>query len=634
MKPLSAKHRPWVFAVYIAATLLYLGWRVVDTLNPRAPLSSGVFFALEVYAAACAVAFYLIVSRRRRRQAPPTVAGLSVDVFICTYNESLDLVRQTIRRAMAMDYPHQTWLLDDGRRVEARLLAEELGCRYLTRSENTHYKAGNLNHALTHSTADLVMVLDADHLVSRRFLTRLVGYFANPRVALVQTPQVFYNVDSFQHHLDAPRWRMWHEGAIFHHAMQPGADRWGAAFFVGTGAILRRAALDHVGGFATESVTEDAFTSMRLHAAGYTSVYHDEPLAYLLAPDSLLQYLTQRLRWGQGSMQILRLDNPLTKRGLSWRQRLVYFAALSSFSQALVHLAYYIAPALFLLGGPAPLYLEHPAQLIPILVHFAIDVLMFKLFLGPLGRPLLAECFKFVNVYAFLKSLSGYFSSKRLAFAVTPKGRDTGASLRLLLPQIALFSLNLAAFGHGLIELAFNRASAMHALGIGVATFFAGMFCVVGAMTLLYSHERIASKSEYAFPDHIDATFASVGSATCSAVVVRANEESLHVVMARRPEGLHPGATAEVELELEDAMAPLCVRGTVEAVRVAQPEWVVHLAIVGLTQQERDRLHDRFAEHAMPKTVDALVRPWSVTTSGTPDAEDERYYLPMETTVL
>jgi cellulose synthase (UDP-forming) len=634
MKALSERHRPRAFAMYIAATLAYLVWRCAYTLNPEAPFYSGVFFALEVYAAACSIAFYLIVLHRHRRQAPPPPApDVTVDVFICTYNESLDLVRQTIRRAMAMDYPHQTWLLDDGRRPEAKRLADELGCHYLTRTENTHYKAGNLNHALSHSTSDLVMVLDADHLVSRVFLTRLVGYFRDSKVALVQTPQVFYNIDSFQHHLDAPRWRMWHEGAIFHHAMQPGADRWGAAFFVGTGAILRRSALDRVGGFATESVTEDALTSMRLHASGYTTVYHDEPLAYLLAPDSLLQYLTQRLRWGQGSMQILRIEKPLTKPGLSWRQRLVYTAALGSFAQAVVHLAYYFAPALFLLGGPAPLHVETPIQLLPIVLHFGIDLVMFKLFLGPLGRPLLAECFKFVNVYAFLRSLSGYFSSKRLAFAVTPKGRDAGASLRLLFPQLGLFLLNLAAFGHGLTELVFNPTSTMHALGIGVATFFAGMFCVIGAMTLLYSHDRIASTSEYTFPDHIVARL-SFDDSAFEAVVVRASEEELHVVMSDRPPTLGPGTWVEARLDMEDGGAPLVVSGTCRAVRMARPEWVATLSVDELSTQSRDRLHDRFVQYAMPRVVNALVRSWGFDGPKVERGDDDRYYLPLETTIL
>jgi cellulose synthase (UDP-forming) len=620
------------FHAFVVASVAYLVWRAAATLNPAAPLYSGVFWLLEAYAAACAVVFYAIILDRSDRVVPRPIDA-TIDVFICTYNESLDLVRQTIRRAMAMDLPHRTWLLDDGRRPEARRLAEELGCRYLTRSDNTHYKAGNLNHALRHSTADLIVVLDADHLVRRGFLTRVVGYFADPSVALVQTPQVYYNIESFQHHFDARKRRMWHEGAIFHHRIQPGADRWGAAFFVGTGAVLRRRALDEIGGFATESVTEDAFTCMRLHAAGHRSVYHDEPLGYLLAPDSLLQYLTQRLRWGQGSMQVLRLDNPLFKRGLSWRQRMVYLAALSSFSQALVHLAYYLAPALFLLGGPAPLYVEHPVEFLPILAHFAIDLLMFKAFLGPLARPLITECFKFLNVYAFIKALGGYFSSKRLAFAVTPKGRDGSVSLKLLLPQISLWLVNVAAFGHGLIELGFHRQSQMHLLGIGVATFFAGLFCVVGAMTLLYAYERMASKDEYSFTEQIAAGLTTSTGEVAQGVVVRANEEDMHVVVRARP-AVSVGSAVVLTLQLEAEAAPLTFDASVTRIRALDDECVVRLRPVGLTDAQRDRLWDRFVEHAMPRMVDPMVSGWRRPTPRGAAPDLAPYYVPTEGTVL
>ncbi|HZA51916.1 MAG TPA: cellulose synthase catalytic subunit, partial [Myxococcaceae bacterium] len=344
----TSTRRRFGFALYMALTTAYLAWRALFSINPEAPAYAWSFFALEVYACLFSIVFYATILDRTRRASPPPLEGLEVDVFICTYNEAIPLLRQTVRRAMAMDYPHRTWLLDDGNRPQARALAEELGCGYFARTRNEHFKAGNLNHALSKTAGDLVVVLDADHLVRKEFLRRLVGHFADPQVAVVQTPQVFYNVDSFQHHLDARRGRLWHEGAIFHHAIQPGADRWNAAFFVGTGAILRRSALEQIGGFATGSVTEDAFTCMRLHAAGFRSVYHDEPLAYLMAPESLLQYLVQRLRWGQGSMQILRLENPLWRPGLTLCQRLVYFVALASFAQALVHLAYYLAPAIFL----------------------------------------------------------------------------------------------------------------------------------------------------------------------------------------------------------------------------------------------------------------------------------------------
>ena len=190
---------------------------------------------------------------RTRRSAPPEGPRRSIDVLVCSYNESLDLVRQTLRCALAIRGPHRTWLLDDGDRPAARALAAELGCDYLSRQRNTDFKAGNLNHALAHTDAELVLVLDADHLVRPEIVERLAGYFADPAVALVQTPQVFYNVDSFQHHFRAGERRLWHEGAVFHHAMQPGADRWNAAFFVGTGAILRRSALERIGGLTNRN---------------------------------------------------------------------------------------------------------------------------------------------------------------------------------------------------------------------------------------------------------------------------------------------------------------------------------------------------------------------------------------------
>ena len=191
------------FGAYVVTSIAYLVWRVSNTLNPDAPLYSWVFFGLETYAVACAITFYAITLERRDPKPRCPAPGQRVDVFICTYNEPVRLLRRTARRALALQYPHRTWLLDDGRRADVQALARQLGCDYLTRERNTHYKAGNLNNALAHTDGDLVVVLDADHLVRRDLLTKLVGYFDDPRVALVQTPQVFYNIDSFQHHFRA-----------------------------------------------------------------------------------------------------------------------------------------------------------------------------------------------------------------------------------------------------------------------------------------------------------------------------------------------------------------------------------------------------------------------------------------------
>jgi cellulose synthase (UDP-forming) len=612
-----------LFAAYVALTSAYLLWRGMMTLNPESVLWSAIFLALETYAAACSIVFYAILLRRTTGTAPPAPPGRTVDVFVCSYNEPLALVRQTVRRALAIEYPHRTFLLDDGNRPEARALAAELGCGYFAREKNVDYKAGNLNHALARTSSEFIAVFDADHVAGPAFLSRLLGYFDDPRVALVQTPQVFYNIDSFQHHFSARRRRLWHEGAIFHHALQPGADRWNAAFFVGTGAILRRSALEQVGGFATGTVTEDCHTSLRLHASGWRSVYHDEPLGYLQAPQSLLQYLTQRLRWGQGSMQILRRENPLFKVGLSGAQKLVYFNALSSFAQAIVHLAYYLAPALFLLGAPAPLRVQSTWQFLPLLGHVATDLGMFRLFVGALARPLLAECYKFLNVYVYLKALSGLFVPRRLRFEVTNKGRDPLASRRLLAPQIALLALNSTAFAAGCLRT-LTAADAIDRLGYLVATLFAGLFVVVGGAATGFAWKRLAQRSQYAFADDLSV---QIGEGM-PARVVRVNDEDLQVLAPAR---------ALLPQTLRLRLGSLDVEGHIASVeqawtRTGERALLAHVRIAQLPQEARDWLFDRLAEKTIPAMVDPLVRGSMREAAG--GVPPPAYFLPVEPNVL
>jgi cellulose synthase (UDP-forming) len=510
-------------------------------------------------------------------------------------------------------------------------LARELGCGYLARPTNEHFKAGNLNHALARTEGELVAVVDADHLLREDFLDRLVGYFEDPRVALVQTPQVFYNLDSFQHHFRPSAGELWHEGVVFHHAMQPGAQRWNAAFFSGTGAVLRRSALDRAGGFATGSVTEDVFTSMRLHAAGYRSVYHDEALGYLLAPDSLQQYLTQRLRWGQGSMQILRLSNPLTLPGLTWRQRFAYFTTLSSFFQAVVHLGYYVTPAVFLLGGPAPLRIDRPEGIALLLAHVTFDLGALRFFLGPLARVKLAECYKFLNVFAYLKALAAVVAPRaRIRFRVTTKGRDQGISYRLLLPQLLLVAINLTAMGFGVIRLTQPGLGPMGTLGFLVATGFAGLFVLIGGTTLLFARHRLAARAEFTCSDDISARLrTSRGSEP--ARVLRAGPGGFHLLAAGAP-GVEAGARCTLEMDLEDGLPPLRLDAELAALDQSEDGWLCHVVSRDLTDAESDRLFDRFVGHSIPRMLAAVA--WARGVRVPPPGSPAPYYLDVQPKVI
>jgi hypothetical protein len=377
-----------------------------------------------------------------------------------------------------------------------------------------------------------------------------------------------------------------------------------------------------------ESVTEDALTCLRMHQAGYRTVFHDEPLGFLLAPQSLVQYLTQRLRWGQGSMQILRLASPLTCPGLTWQQRLVYCASLSSFAQAVVHLAYYLAPPLFLLGVASPMRLVQTWQVGLLALHVAVDLATFKALLGPLARPLLSECYKLLNLQCFLSSLRGFFTRERLRFVVTAKGRDAAFPPQLLALPVALVLLNGTAFAVGMLRLAF-AGSTHERLGLLASAAFAGFFSVVGGTALGFAVRRRAASGAYSFPDDEPAT---LGGAPL--VVLRVGE---HTVLAVAQPGVDvPAPGAEATLSLQWGARPLCVQARVEEVSPAsahrQPEGalLVRLSLAPLGDLERDRLHDHLVERAMPRFVSHL----SSARAGEEPGEAPAWYLPLEPNVL
>jgi cellulose synthase (UDP-forming) len=311
--------------VAILLGIRYLIWRVESTMaGAPLPLTLALF-AGELYALFSLAGFTYTTWRLRPMTRPPLAATPSVDVFVPTYDESEEVLRSTLTGCAALDYPaHTLWVLDDGRRAWVAELAAEFAAGYLAREQNTHAKAGNINAALPRTSGELILILDADHVPQPDMLTALVGHFADERLAYVQTPHEFYNRDSIQHVS-----RDDHDQSLFFHVVQPGRDAHGAAFWCGSGAIIRRAALEGVGGLATETITEDFHTSLRIHQRGWRTRFHDERLVYGIAPHNLDQFLLQRHRWAAGNLAALRTaESPLTARGLTLRQRLCYLIGL------------------------------------------------------------------------------------------------------------------------------------------------------------------------------------------------------------------------------------------------------------------------------------------------------------------
>ncbi len=460
----STSPRPFLIRlsclVALVVSVAYLTWRVLDTFNPDALWLSLLLFGAECYGLVMFVMHVVLtwdpgtLERRLGLRPGQSLADArlgapapgTVDVFIPTYDESVALLRKTVLAAREMRLPHETWVLDDGRRDEVRELAEELGVHYLTRDSNEHAKAGNLNAALARTDGDFIVVLDADFIPRPALLERTLPHFDDDRLAFVQLPQAFYNVDSIQH-VGSDLVTGWHEQSLFYDVIQPGKNRWNSAFWCGSPAVLRRAALESVGGAATSTITEDILTSMRMHAGGWRSLYHNEVLAVGVAPGDLDGFSTQRLRWAQGSMQILRSrENPLWKRGLTLAQRISYFASMATYFQAAQLAVFVSMPSLILLTGESPVRNLGPVYFLTFFLYMATTMLATKLTGGASQRMVWDQYFAFLRMFTFLRAMGTLVTGgRRLRFRVTPKVPTESAQRRGLYPHLLAGALNVAA---------------------------------------------------------------------------------------------------------------------------------------------------------------------------------------------
>ncbi len=580
----------------------YLSWRYSSSLNGGALWFAVPLVAAETYAFVNTIFFIIMMWRPTCRTSPPPLDEGTVDVFITTYNEPVDLVRLTVEAALRIDWPRlKVHVLDDGARPAMRTLAAELGSGYITRGEEwtgkpRHAKAGNVNNALAPTDGEFILILDADQIPDRRIVRNTIGYFRDPGLAFVQTPQHFYNVppgDPFG--ADAP---------LFYGPIMQGKDGWNAAFFCGSNALLRREALLQLGvtdyaremeehlrralgrlrhdmsargardlpaaqvirsalkaadealragaplervndlvrqgiaeaqdvsshpdvlsivtaledpaaaghadpglagrplgsgaralakidvralgleqaavdelnltrrtealpvlPLATISITEDMATAMRLHALGWKSAFHPEVLAYGLAPEDLRSALNQRLRWAQGTLQVLLRENPLFKRGLSLPQRIQYFTTMLSYFDGFSSLVLVLSPIVSLFTALSPIRTPWLVLLTWLLPYLALNRAMYLYATRGISVRR-SEQYSLALFPLWIRAVLSTLTSRRLEFVVTPKRRQGGNHLRLVWPQLAVIVVTGLAIGYGVLALVFQSRGTQ----AGVAT--------------------------------------------------------------------------------------------------------------------------------------------------------------------
>lgn len=541
----------WIF---LTVSAWYLWWRA-GTLNPETPVFSAVVYGAEVFGVATTLMHLFMCWRLSVRQAPAPREGLSVDVFVPTYNESVELVRKTLLAAQAMDYAHTTWLLDDGRRPEMEVLAAQLGCRYLARADNAHAKAGNLNHALAHSSGELIVIFDADHAPRRDFLVKTLGYFKDPAVGFVQTPQDFYNLDSYQHRRRGAGQAVWTEQSLFFRVIQRGKDCWNAAFFCGSCAVVRRRALDQIGGFATGTVTEDLHTSIRIHAKGWKSVYHAEAMAFGLAPESIEPFIGQRVRWGQGAMHVWRSEGILFHRGLSWAQRFNYLASVLTYFDGWQKAVFYIAPVVVLLTGTLPLLTGTSEFLWHFLPYYLLTFWVFEEVGRGYGRSLFIEQYNMARFAAFAWATLAWISPK-LKFRVTRKGAPARGAVRFMAPQWAVMALNFAAIPVAL-ALWWLGTSTLPLHGLIANSIWALLNGLLALAVISFTAATQAhTRTRYRFKVPLVAEFRCTGAPMLRGTVDDLSDSGLRFY-GELPPTLAVGDVLQGQLELPDGALPL-----------------------------------------------------------------------------
>jgi cellulose synthase (UDP-forming) len=401
----------------------YLIWRFGWSGEGANPVLFAMLLVTEVYGlwALGALAWYSW--SRPPAVRPAATPGRGVDVYVCTYDEPFEVVAATLAGCRALTYPHTTYLLDDGQRPEMEELAEVAGAAYLTRPDNSHAKAGNINAALPRTEGELVLMLDADHVPMPDALDAMVGYFDDERVALVQSPHDFFNHDSVQHYVVGR-----HEQSLFYRVVCPGKDRHGGAYWCGSAALLKREALLEIGGVATETIAEDFHTTIRLQRHGWTSRYHDEVLVQGLAPHDLDGYLLQRDRWARGNLAVFTLpESPLRARELRPLQRLSYFLSLAAYLAPPMRLLLLATLALVMWTGELPMKVSVVAVAALWLPAVSLNLLAGSALTRGYMKIGETAHYELLTMEIYTRALRCVFRPGRTAFKVTPKqGVDSG----------------------------------------------------------------------------------------------------------------------------------------------------------------------------------------------------------------
>lgn len=442
-----------IFAISFSLGIAYLIWRTFFTIdysqNLVWPLT--LLFA-ETYSFVVFAIFAFASVNFRQKLKPPEAKDInyfpSVDIFICTYNESENILRDTINGCKNITYKNKKiYLLDDGHRPDIEKMADELGINYIKRDNNDGFKAGNINNALQYTNGELISVFDADHVPVSTFLLELVDYFKDHNTGIVQTPQHFMNPDPFQKNLVVGK-PVANEQDLFFRVIQPGLAKWNSAICAGTNFLVRREPLIKVGGLPHNTVTEDMDLGLRMKNLGYMIRYHNKPLAVGLAPETFKDYLSQRLRWAAGTIQIFLFNRGVFFKSLTRPQKAFYLSGLIYYFFGFPRLVFIMCPILYLLFDIKPMSANLVAVGIFLLVCYISKVYFFSKVAKEYRSFVFTDIYETaVCFYLNIAVIKTLLNPHNIKFSITNKGVDaTKTDFMMFLPQTILLGFTTASF--------------------------------------------------------------------------------------------------------------------------------------------------------------------------------------------
>jgi cellulose synthase (UDP-forming) len=506
---------------------IYLGWRLLYTLPPEMTISlvvGVVLLAAEGVGFFRDFVFKILFWQPYKLEEKHMLDEFerpSIDIFIATYNEPENLLNKTIAAAVNIVYPEELkniYVCDDGHRDTVKNICREFGVHYITRSNNEHAKAGNLNHALCNSQGELFAIFDADMIAKENFLTKTIPYFEDTQVAFVQTPQVFYNPDPFQYNLYFGE-SIPNEQDFFMKDIQQGRARFNAVLHVGTNAVFRRSAIEEIGGIPTGTITEDMATGMLLQAAGYKGIFLKEVLALGLSVEKFSDLIKQRERWCRGNIQVAKKWNPLTLRGLSFMQRLIYVDGLLFWFFGVQKMIYLICPLLYLLFGIMPIQADARQLFFFFMPSYFAAVWSFRLLVSSNRSLMWSHIYDVAMApYLAVASLFELIFARPIPFKVTPKGvveDKVQISWDIVLPQIALLIVTVAALVVAGYNIILGENVNFGAIAINTAWSLYNLLGIVMSILVCIERPRFRASERFMLSDDITINLSDIKKPLC-----------------------------------------------------------------------------------------------------------------------